>query len=80
MESPGTPESGMDVFSRDGKKLGRVKATLGDGRYVHVDCPRAPDYYVPVEEIAGVSDGAVHLRVTAASATNMGWEARPDTV
>jgi hypothetical protein len=68
----------MDVLSSDGETLGKVKLISTDGRYFRVDCPLAPDYYVPVEEIARTEGGAVHLRVTRVHAANMGWEARPE--
>ena len=78
MREPGRLESGMDVLSSDGETLGRVKQVSADGRYFGVDCPLAPDYYVPVEEIARTEGSAVHLRVTRVHAANMGWEARPE--
>lgn len=70
----------MDVLSSDREKLGRVKYISADGKYFRVDCPLAPDYYVPVGEIARTEERTVHLRVTKVHAANMGWEARPEGV
>ena len=78
MGGPGKLATGMDVLSSDGEKLGRVKSVSPDGQYFRVDCPFAPDYYVPVQDIASADDGRVHLRVSKTAAANQGWEARPE--
>jgi hypothetical protein len=78
MSGAGKLAAGMEVVSSDGETLGRVKEIASSGQYFRVDCPMAPDYYVPMQEVATTSDGRVRLRVSRAMAANMGWEVRPE--
>jgi len=77
VREPSRLEAGMDVLSSDGEKLGRVKEILAGGGFFRVDCPFAPDYYVPVDEIARTEHHTVHLQASKVQAANMGWEVRP---
>ena len=78
MSELGRLVAGMDVLSSDGYRLGLLKSISTERGYFQVDCPMAPDYYVPVEAVASVDAHCVHLRVNHSQATNMGWEAKPD--
>lgn len=67
----------MRVLDRDKKQIGTVKTLLDDGKYFRVDCPHAPDYYVPREHILAVEGDDVILNVTKQQAGYMGWELKP---
>jgi hypothetical protein len=70
-------QPGMEVLCRDDHVIGHVKTVLPGGAFFQVDCRHAPDLYVPMSAVAGAREGAVHLRVTRAETTNLGWEAKP---
>ena len=67
---------GMEVLGSDGQRLGSVKNQV-PGDCFRVDCRRAPDLYIPIHAVDRLDGGQVVLKVTAARATNMGWELRP---
>lgn len=78
MHGRATVSPGMEVTCRDGHRIGLVKETLRDGKYFRVDTRFAPDLYIPLDAVHDTSDGVVHLTVTHAESTNLGWEARPE--
>ncbi|HMO53612.1 MAG TPA: hypothetical protein PJ994_03840 [Tepidiformaceae bacterium] len=43
--------TGLDVFTRDGTRLGEVKELRGE--YFKVDAPMAPDYWLSLDCIRG---------------------------
>lgn len=49
-------EQGQEVFSSDGRSLGRIRAKSGD--YVQVDASMAPDYWLHLGSLS-VSGGRV---------------------
>lgn len=67
----------MRVLDCDRQQIGTVKTLLADGRHFRVDCPHAPDYYVPRESILGIDGNDVILNVTKQQAAYMGWELKP---
>ena len=52
--------TGLDVFTRDGTRLGEVKELRGE--YFKVDAPMAPDYWLSLDCIRG-GGAAVRNRV-----------------
>jgi hypothetical protein len=70
--------AGMEVVGRDDQRVGRVKQVFPGG-ILHVDCPLAPDYYIPKNAVQGVQEGKVVLRCSKAQAAYMGWELKPES-
>ncbi|HMO96203.1 MAG TPA: hypothetical protein PKD27_08770 [Tepidiformaceae bacterium] len=59
--------TGLDVFTRDGTRLGEVKELRGE--YFKVDAPMAPDYWLSLDCIRG-GGAAVQDRVQVEFAEN----------
>ena len=59
-----SPGPGMAIFSRDGRRVGKVKA-VQDG-FFRVDARFAFDYWLSVRTIASLHDGAIELGINKA--------------
>ena len=52
---------GAEVISRDGIAVGQAKAVAGP--YFQVDVPMQPDYWLPMDAIAQVTEKRISLNV-----------------
>ncbi len=53
------PEAGCEVFSSEGLPVGKIERV--SGRFIRVNAPMQPDYWLCVDDIVSLDDGAVTL-------------------
>jgi uncharacterized protein (TIGR02271 family) len=69
---------GMDVFDRNGEKIGKAGETLGQFFNVDAGFLGMKEYYVPFDAITEVRDDAVYVNADKDEIDRLGWDRHPD--
>lgn len=69
---------GMEVFDRDGDKIGMAGETLGQWFNVDAGFLGMKEYYIPFEAVTDVHDDEVFVDCDKDELDRMGWDRRPD--
>jgi hypothetical protein len=78
-------EPGWEVYGSDGERIGTVDETVGDSTddifngLAIVSGPFAKSRYVPAEQVAGITDGRVELRIPSDAADSLAEYEEPPT-
>jgi uncharacterized protein (TIGR02271 family) len=68
---------GMEVFDRDGDKIGMAGETLGHVFNVDAGFLGMKEYYVPFEAVTDVRDDAIYVNCVKDDIDRMGWDHLP---
>lgn len=68
---------GVEVYSSDGKNLGKVIQSSANTIVVEKGFVFPTDYYIPTSAIERMGDDMVYLTVTKDEAMDRGWENEP---
>jgi len=69
---------GMEVFDRDGDKIGMAGETLGDVFNVDAGFLGMKEYYVPFEAVTDIQDDAIYVNCDKDDLDRLGWDRRPE--
>src|ERR671932_43898 len=69
---------GMEVFDRDGDKIGMAGETLGHVFNVDAGFLGMKEYYIPFEAVTDIRDDAVYVNCDKDDLGRIGWDRRPE--
>jgi uncharacterized protein (TIGR02271 family) len=70
---------GMEVFDRDGDKIGMAGETLGEFFNVDAGFLGMKEYYIPFEAVTDIQDDAIYVNCDKDELGRTGWDQRPES-